>query len=454
MLDFDAGRHPDAYRRLDEVLKQQPKNEAALQLKVRFLLAEGKNKDALTVTDALVAADATSSTNQYLHGVSLEATGAIDQAVAVFQEILKRAPSSPAVQEKLATIYLLQGNARDALALSEQVVKAQPQSVPAHHLYAQSLLKSGDLTNAERELQALAKAVPSAAEIHTTLGMLYEAKGDVKRARIAYQKAFDLQPKGIGALTGLVSTDFASKQPAAALARIESRLAESPNDVLLVMLSAMAYTEVRDLPKAETAYRKVLALDPNNFDAYGRLGAIYLAEHRLDDARKSFEEQASHESNPVAAETMLGIILTNQAKPAEARTHFARALAINPRAGVAANNLAWDYATNGGNLDAALQLAQTAKAAMPNNASVTDTLGWIYYKKGLDGLAVTALREAAQQSPSDPGIHYHLGLAYLRGGKNADARATLQQVLKLNPQFPEADDVRRALATIKSSVKS
>jgi Flp pilus assembly protein TadD len=122
---------------------------------------------------------------------------------------------------------------------------------------------------------------------------------------------------------------------------------------------------------------------------------------------------------------------------------------LDPRAAVAANNLAWDYASNGGSLDEALQLAQTAKAELPENAEVNDTLGWIYYKKGLAGPAVTALSDAARLSPANPGIHYRLGLAYLQGGQKSEARAMLQQVLKLNPQFPEAAEVRRVLATIE-----
>ena len=151
----------------------------------------------------------------------------------------------------------------------------------------------------------------------------------------------------------------------------------------------------------------------------------------------------------VAAETMLGTILVRQNKSGEARGHFERAVQLNPRAAVAANNLAWDYATNGGNLDTALQLAQTAKAELPDNASVTDTLGWVYYQKGLTSLAVTTLKEAVAQNASNPNIHYHLGLAYLKNGNKAEARSTLQHVLKLNPAFPAAEEVRRALASIE-----
>ncbi len=74
-----------------------------------------------------------------------------------------------------------------------------------------------------------------------------------------------------------------------------------------------------------------------------------------------------------------------QNKPDEARKLYEHALSLDPQMPVAANNLAWDYAERGQNLDVALNLAQTAKAKLPNTAAVSDTLGWVYYKKGAGG---------------------------------------------------------------------
>ena len=45
-----------------------------------------------------------------------------------------------------------------------------------------------------------------------------------------------------------------------------------------------------------------------------------------------------------------------------------------------------------------LQLAQTAKAKLPDNPGVNDTLGWVYHKKGLGTQAVAALQEAVTRS--------------------------------------------------------
>ena len=112
---------------------------------------------------------------------------------------------------------------------------------------------------------------------------------------------------------------------------------------------------------------------------------------------------------------------------------------------MAANNLAWLYAEKGQNLDAALQLAQSAKAELPELSEVNDTLGFVYLQKKLPDLAVVPLREAVQKDPGNPIYRYRLGLAYAQSGQNAQAREELTRALSIKSDFPGADEARRIL---------
>ena len=67
----------------------------------------------------------------------------------------------------------------------------------------------------------------------------------------------------------------------------------------------------------------------------------------------------------VGASTMIGMLLEAQGKKAEAEKAYEQVLAIDSRAPVAANNLAWIYVASNRNLDQALQLAQTAHQTLP-----------------------------------------------------------------------------------------
>jgi Flp pilus assembly protein TadD len=136
---------------------------------------------------------------------------------------------------------------------------------------------------------------------------------------------------------------------------------------------------------------------------------------------------------------------------AGAQLRYERAVQFDPNAAVAANNLAWMYAQNGGNLDAALQLAQAAKRQLPDTPEVDDTLGFIYYKKDLASLAVPLLQATVEKAPSNPEYHYHLGLAYQRIGDKAKASESLTRALALKPDFSGAQDARATLISLRAS---
>jgi tetratricopeptide (TPR) repeat protein len=364
--------------------------------------------------------------------------------------VLKLRPSATPALVQVADINLAKGNPSAAAEFAGQAIKLQPQSGTAHVLLAKSLIRQGNLAGAERQVMGLVKGSPASPDAHVLLGDFYWAKKDLVHARASYDQAFKLQTDSFGALTGLVRVDLAEHKTDAARSRVESQLARTPDDERVLLLAGDLFWTIGDMQRVEATLRHLLQVNPSNIQAYGRLGMLYGSQHRLDEALNEYEDVARRQPKvAVAANTMVGTILTLQNKTEEARKRYQAALALDPQTPVAANNLAWDYAEHGGNLDAALQLAQTAKARLPDTAEISDTLGWVYYKKGLTTLAVTSLEQAASQAPSNPSIRYRLGLAYQKNGDQQKARSSFEEALKLNPQFKEADDARRALATIK-----
>ena len=104
-------------------------------------------------------------------------------------------------------------------------------------------------------------------------------------------------------------------------------------------------------------------------------------------------------------------------------------------------------------------MAQGAEQASPEVPSFVDTLGWIYYKKGLYGAATEQLKKAvsvdeaaARQTNSvpSPTYRFHLGAALAAKGDKAGARREIETALRLGEKtsFPEADEARKTLATL------
>jgi tetratricopeptide (TPR) repeat protein len=129
---------------------------------------------------------------------------------------------------------------------------------------------------------------------------------------------------------------------------------------------------------------------------------------------------------------------------------YQQALTISPNHPLASNNLAYVILEQGGNVDLALAMAQTARRGMPDSSNAADTLGWAYYQKGIYPSAISQFQEALRLAekrgePDDATIHYHLGLAYRKANQLAQARQQLEKAVKLNPNNPEA---RKALSDL------
>jgi tetratricopeptide (TPR) repeat protein len=92
---------------------------------------------------------------------------------------------------------------------------------------------------------------------------------------------------------------------------------------------------------------------------------------------------------------------------------------------------------------------------MPESPNAADTLGWVYYQKGAYKSAIDLFQESLKlaeknKAPEDATVHYHLGLAYEKDDQPTLARQHLERVLKINPNYSAASDVRKVLSQLKS----
>jgi tetratricopeptide (TPR) repeat protein len=372
-----------------------------------------------------------------------------DEAIAAYGEVLKLDRRVNAARLELARLSFAKGKTDDAIQFAQEALAAQPGLTEASTILARAMLTKGDSARAETHMKQLAKDLPKSAGAQIDLGQLYALKGDSTRARVAFEQALTIDPKNVGALAGLTALDVQAKNPAAARARIDARLARDQNDPRLLLLAARLFTLLGDTNGTERSLRRVIEVDPAQLEAYSLLGQFYASQRRLDEARAEFEKIAQQRPKSSGAQTIVGMILQMQNRLAEAQGSYEKVLSMDPKAAVAANNLAWIYAEGGGNLDVALGLAQTAKSQLPDSPEVSDTLGWVCYKKGLPSVAVRILRESVDKSPKNAVYRYHLGLAYAKSGNRDEARKVLEQALMLDPKFDGSADAKRVLAGLQ-----
>ena len=132
-----------------------------------------------------------------------------------------------------------------------------------------------------------------------------------------------------------------------------------------------------------------------------------------------------------------------------AEKHYSTALDINPDFSPAANNLAYLLAKQDKNMNKALSLAQKAKEMLPNDPKVMDTLGFIYYKKGLYDSAIAEFTDSLKKIPDNAMVRFHLGLTYYNKGDKDLAKTELKKALDLDQNFDKADEARKILSSFQ-----
>jgi len=266
---------------------------------------------------------------------------------------------------------------------------------------------------------------------------------------VAFEKALSLDASFMDALAQVTAIFMANGQKDKALARARQHIQAAPNDPSLYnLLGNLALTQDKDM-EAEEAFKKAIELRDDLLISYLNLGRLYAKKQAYDQAITYYESIIAAKPHIFPPYMMLGMLYSWHEKYAKANEYYKKVLQINPGYTQAINELAWNYVEHGGNLDEALSLAHKAREQAVDRTQITDTLGWIYYKKKAYVQAISLLKESAAAMATNPIARYHLGMAYYKNGNKDLARAELQQALKLDSDFRGAMEAREVLTMLE-----
>ena len=446
-IEYEEGRRDRAHEIVDALIKENPDNVAVLTAKGNWLLGEGKREEALAMARRAVQANSRAAEAHFLEGRAHVALNDAAQAEKAYQEVLKLRPTAVDALVALAHLNLDTGRLDAAALFAQQAVDGRS-DLDSRFAMARVLVAQGRDAQARSELETLARIAPGQPDILNLQGQFLQKEGNVEGARSAFTAALKAAPGSTIALRGLLALDIQAKRPGDSKQRIEAHLKQFPQDAQALVIAGRAYAAVGDLAAAESVLRKAVDVDPTQLEGYHVLGQILVRQKKLDQALKAYQERVAERPNDVPGQTMIGMIMLVQGNMGAAREQFEKVLSLDPRSSIAANNLAYMDAQAGTNLDVALNRAQTAKAARPDDANVSDTLGWVYIKRGLPALAISPLEQATQSDPNNPTYHYHLGVAHVKAGDRDRGRLSLQRALAISKSFDGADDAQRTLDSL------
>ncbi len=428
------------------LLKANPKDSYGHLFRGRIYLANGDIDNALVEFNETHKYQPDLPALHYWYAQAFSRRGQLQEAQRSLETALKYDPGYREARLSLAEVQN-QSGALDAAAFNaRKLLQNNPSDVQALFAYSQSLISKKEYAEAGKIVRAVADRTPQNAEAHRQLGILALAKNDLPAARKEFKRAWDLQPRSKRFLEGTLMTYVAEKQPAAAVGFLQEELPAHPQEALLYHELAQIYLLQNKRPEAIASLSKAVNLPSAGADSAILLADLYAQDKKPQPAADVLAGAMRKDPRNAALLIAAGVIFEKVQRWDEARAAYERVLQADSGNALAKNNLAALLAERGGNMDVALKLAQEAKEALGDNLQVTNTIGWIYYKKGIYQMAWNYLKECAGREPGNPMFQYQFGLASWRAGKDDDARQSLLKALKLDPNLPEAKDAREILA--------
>ena len=268
-------------------------------------------------------------------------------------------------QRALASVEMSRGDFDAVVQTSQEIIKAQPYSADGFLLKSVAELASQKYGDAQKDAEEAMKWAPQSPDPLIMLGRVQLAQKHYPEAEKLFQQALDKGPSSPDALAGLMNTYVAQKQYDKAISAANVQIAKVPNvSNFYDLLGTALYDGKNDYSGAETALRKAIDLDKTNMDALQKLGKVQSSHGSPDQALNLYLQAIKSNPRELSLYILAGSLYEAKHDWEQAKAMYQQALGISPDNPLASNNLAYVLLQEGGNIDVALSMAQTARRGM------------------------------------------------------------------------------------------
>ncbi len=220
-----------------------------------------------------------------------------------------------------------------------------------------------------------------------------------------------------------------------------------PESILANYLQGQLLSRLGQKEAAVTYFKSSLTHAPQFFSGLYSLGDLY---HTLENPQEAvgYYDRAREIKKDTGLLIKLGLLYESQQAYEDAEEVYNTIISVSPDLFIGYNQLAWLYAQRAVKLDKALELVAKSNQLQPNNASVLDTYGWIYFQRKRYDKALEYLTQAKEINPQNPTILYHLGMTHYALADTGAARQFIGKALALSPDFSDAEKARKTLSKL------
>ena len=458
-------REPESAARVLEGADGKPVSTDAALLLFGIELEAEKNAEARDVAEWLIEKEPDSPRGYVALAEVTERMGDVPGAEAVLRRGLAALPGDLVLFNALARGRRERGDRVGEIGIYREVLVAHPD----HHATLLSLADAQSALGQDEEsiatLERIEAVYPNDLRSQLQLGFRSYEAGQLEAAERRFSRALAAEPEQheIAYFLGVVQRkrgeDAAAIESFDRIPPAHERYADSRVQV------AGIYEEKGDLAAARLEVDRAREVEPSQpLDLY----AASLQAKAGDVAGAiAFLESLLAES-PEDAEVLYNIgVIHGEAKNVDEAIRYMRiVLGLDPDHAGALNYVGYTFAERGEKLDEAEAMIAHALELRPDDGFITDSLGWVYYRRAQPLLASGKLEEAkvwltraadqleraAKLTGGDPVISEHLGDVHLALGQRKLALKNYEEAVRLEPRPAEQPELAEKLERLRKEL--
>jgi putative PEP-CTERM system TPR-repeat lipoprotein len=452
---------------LSKVLEKAPNQPLARRMLVAAYIGLQEPAKALEALQPLLKDRGDDLPVLNLAGQVYAMTGDFTRSEEYFRRASQADPKNAQYRTRLGVSRLAAGETERAFQDLEAASALDSDNTQADIALIMAHLRRGEAAKALAAVQTLEKKRPTDPVTFNMKGGVFMANKDMANARKAFEKALELKPDFLPAVSNLARLDVGDKNPAAARKRyedftsknkklpegylqqaellamtggaakdvqavLEKGLAEVPSALPIRIALVRMLAQLGDTKRALLLAQEASATAPDDPSVLDLLGRTQVAAGEQQQAIATFSKLVDRQPNSIAPLIALADLQSAAKDGAAAERSLRKALALKPDS-IDAEQRLIAILMNGKRSDEALRVAKDIQKQHGKSATGFVLEGDVLFVQGKKSEAVTAYSEAFQRDRTPQSVIRLYG-ARVAAGQTQEAAKLTAEWNKANPK--------------------
>jgi tetratricopeptide (TPR) repeat protein len=402
-----------AMKQLDALIAENPDLSFAYYYRGRIYLEWGNYQEAEKGYLKTLELDDTFEPALFDLASLYQSQKKLDESVKLYKKLVSLYPNNRTAQERLMGLYSALGQKENVKELIGNIQSQSKPGDPGRQTLGIYYLQNGKFADAIAEFDLVVTAWPDDYKSRYFLALAYEEAGQPDKALEHFK-----------------------------LIKQDSEYFSNAQIHMVYILNDMGKND-----EGIELLQQAIKTKKDDSALYLILSSIYEEKNDFKKSVIIIQEGLKHNTKDTELLFRLGIALDKSGDRDGSLNAMKKVLEIDPNHADSLNYIGYSYAEEGVKLDEAMDMIQRALKIKPDSGFIIDSLGWVYYRKGLYDDALNSLQRAFSLNSNDPTIAEHLGDAYFKKNEYQQSLEMYQKALSLKHQ--DADKILEKIRQVQ-----